>query len=301
MPDISISKELLMALTLRTQETGFFRSWGGSWDTDYGRFFLHWYSSHLEAHGSRVLSAAAAIFSPHRQQRNGGDGTGGGTGGGTSGGSGVSMAGSWAPGPGPHPASVERGGGVPQQAAQPPRSGAADVVSGVAAAEVATEGGLVKAMSGGAPPSIRRSVSRTLLSATMCGSSFAVATIPEETRALSPEPSTDDTPRTASSLRELPSTLGYSPGSLSSSGGSASSVVSLQHGLGSLDMLDVSTSEESATPRTSSSGGTTPQWGSAGRSSVGSLMSEATGFQVRAVLYPVLQEVCDIGFMTRYM
>ena len=44
------------------QETGFFRSWGGSWDTEYGQFFLHWYSSQLEAHGERLLSAAAAIF-----------------------------------------------------------------------------------------------------------------------------------------------------------------------------------------------------------------------------------------------
>ena len=44
------------------QETGFFRSWGGSWDTDYGRFFLGWYSSALERHGDRVLAAAARVF-----------------------------------------------------------------------------------------------------------------------------------------------------------------------------------------------------------------------------------------------
>ena len=44
------------------QETGFFRSWGGSWDTDYGRFFLGWYSSALERHGDRLLAAAAHVF-----------------------------------------------------------------------------------------------------------------------------------------------------------------------------------------------------------------------------------------------
>ena len=48
------------------QETGFFRSWGGSWDTDYGRFFLGWYSSALERHGDRVLAAAAQVFRPNQ-------------------------------------------------------------------------------------------------------------------------------------------------------------------------------------------------------------------------------------------
>lgn len=40
-------------------ETGFFVSQGGSWDSEYGRFFLGWYSGALLAHGDRVLAAAA--------------------------------------------------------------------------------------------------------------------------------------------------------------------------------------------------------------------------------------------------
>ena len=44
------------------QETGFFRSWGGSWDTPYGQFFLSWYSGVLIAHGERLVSMAASIF-----------------------------------------------------------------------------------------------------------------------------------------------------------------------------------------------------------------------------------------------
>jgi hypothetical protein len=38
--------------------TGFFAS-GGSWDSDYGDFFLTWYSGALHAHGERMLAAAA--------------------------------------------------------------------------------------------------------------------------------------------------------------------------------------------------------------------------------------------------
>ena len=34
-------------------------SQGGSWDSEYGRFFLGWYSGALLAHGDRVLAAAA--------------------------------------------------------------------------------------------------------------------------------------------------------------------------------------------------------------------------------------------------
>ena len=34
-------------------------SQGGSWDSEYGRFFLGWYSGALIAHGDRVLGAAA--------------------------------------------------------------------------------------------------------------------------------------------------------------------------------------------------------------------------------------------------
>jgi Glycosyl hydrolase family 14 len=44
------------------QEAPFFRSWGGSWDTEYGRFFLGWYSGELLAHGERLMGVAAAIF-----------------------------------------------------------------------------------------------------------------------------------------------------------------------------------------------------------------------------------------------
>jgi hypothetical protein len=34
----------------------------GRWDSEYGRFFLGWYSGELVAHGERVLSAAAEVF-----------------------------------------------------------------------------------------------------------------------------------------------------------------------------------------------------------------------------------------------
>ena len=51
------------------QETGFFRSWGGSWDTPYGRFFLEWYSNALLDHGDRMLRAACAIFNTRRSAR----------------------------------------------------------------------------------------------------------------------------------------------------------------------------------------------------------------------------------------
>lgn len=60
--------QLLQAFNLPTmglafvQEAPFFRSWGGSWDTDYGRFFLGWYSGELLAHGERLMTAAASIF-----------------------------------------------------------------------------------------------------------------------------------------------------------------------------------------------------------------------------------------------
>ena len=51
------------------QETGFFRSWGGSWDTPYGQFFLSWYSGVLIAHGERMVSIAASIFNTQHPQR----------------------------------------------------------------------------------------------------------------------------------------------------------------------------------------------------------------------------------------
>ncbi len=43
-----------------TWETGFFVSQGGSWDSEYGRFFLSWYSGLLLKHADRLLGAAAA-------------------------------------------------------------------------------------------------------------------------------------------------------------------------------------------------------------------------------------------------
>jgi hypothetical protein len=44
------------------EETGFFRGWGGRWDTEYGRFFLGWYSQALLEHGERMLAAAGSVF-----------------------------------------------------------------------------------------------------------------------------------------------------------------------------------------------------------------------------------------------
>ncbi|KAK9828096.1 hypothetical protein WJX81_003753 [Elliptochloris bilobata] len=44
------------------EETPFFRGWGGSWDTPYGRFFLSWYSGALLTHGERLVAAATSIF-----------------------------------------------------------------------------------------------------------------------------------------------------------------------------------------------------------------------------------------------
>jgi hypothetical protein len=51
------------------QETGFFRGWGGSWDTPYGQFFLSWYSGALIAHGERMVRMATAIFNTLHPQR----------------------------------------------------------------------------------------------------------------------------------------------------------------------------------------------------------------------------------------
>lgn len=51
------------------QETGFFRGWGGSWDTPYGQFFLSWYSGALIAHGERMVSTATKIFTTLHPQR----------------------------------------------------------------------------------------------------------------------------------------------------------------------------------------------------------------------------------------
>ncbi|XVE57524.1 hypothetical protein DITRI_Ditri04bG0097600 [Diplodiscus trichospermus] len=43
------------------EETGFFRR-DGTWNTDYGQFFLEWYSGKLLEHGDRILAAAQGTF-----------------------------------------------------------------------------------------------------------------------------------------------------------------------------------------------------------------------------------------------
>ncbi|KIZ05231.1 hypothetical protein MNEG_2733 [Monoraphidium neglectum] len=47
----------------KSWETGFFVSQGGNWQTEYGHFYLSWYSGHLVAHADRILGAAAAALS----------------------------------------------------------------------------------------------------------------------------------------------------------------------------------------------------------------------------------------------
>ncbi len=63
------------------QETSFFRSWNGSWDSEYGNFFLQWYSGALLEHGEALMAAAAEVFHdtrPRRPSRPLGGGGGGG-------------------------------------------------------------------------------------------------------------------------------------------------------------------------------------------------------------------------------
>ncbi|CAN1748494.1 Beta-amylase 3, chloroplastic [Linum perenne] len=43
------------------EDTGFFKR-DGTWQTDYGHFFLQWYSSMLLEHGNTILSSAKSIF-----------------------------------------------------------------------------------------------------------------------------------------------------------------------------------------------------------------------------------------------
>lgn len=47
----------------REWETGFFRNDGGSFETEYGRFFLKWYSEELIQHADRILGRARGILS----------------------------------------------------------------------------------------------------------------------------------------------------------------------------------------------------------------------------------------------
>lgn len=46
-------------------ETGFFRAHLGSWDSEYGQFFLSWYSGELVEHGDRMLRCAREVFKPN--------------------------------------------------------------------------------------------------------------------------------------------------------------------------------------------------------------------------------------------
>ena len=51
-------------------DTSFFVSSGGSWNTDYGHFFLSWYSGLLLQHADRILAAASeALSRPGRARR----------------------------------------------------------------------------------------------------------------------------------------------------------------------------------------------------------------------------------------
>ncbi|KAJ0035260.1 hypothetical protein Pint_25200 [Pistacia integerrima] len=44
------------------EDTPFFRKDGGGWNSEYGEFFLGWYSQMLIEHGERILSSAKSIF-----------------------------------------------------------------------------------------------------------------------------------------------------------------------------------------------------------------------------------------------
>ncbi|CAI9117976.1 OLC1v1019472C2 [Oldenlandia corymbosa var. corymbosa] len=44
------------------EDTNFFRKEGGGWASEYGEFFLTWYSKMLLDHGERILQSAKAIF-----------------------------------------------------------------------------------------------------------------------------------------------------------------------------------------------------------------------------------------------
>lgn len=44
------------------EDTNFFRKEGGGWNSEYGEFFLTWYSQMLLNHGERILTSAKSIF-----------------------------------------------------------------------------------------------------------------------------------------------------------------------------------------------------------------------------------------------
>ena len=50
-------------------ETDFFVSSGGSWNTEYGHFFLSWYSNMLLQHADRVLAAATQALNQRGRAR----------------------------------------------------------------------------------------------------------------------------------------------------------------------------------------------------------------------------------------
>ncbi|KAF5833355.1 glycoside hydrolase superfamily [Dunaliella salina] len=50
------------------EETEFFAH-QGSWDTQYGRFFLRWYSKSLLCHGEQLMAIASRVFAPHTRRR----------------------------------------------------------------------------------------------------------------------------------------------------------------------------------------------------------------------------------------
>ncbi|MQI72062.1 glycosyl hydrolase family protein, partial [Escherichia coli] len=43
------------------EDTGFFKR-VGTWNSEYGHFFLNWYSSKLLQHGERIILSAKGIF-----------------------------------------------------------------------------------------------------------------------------------------------------------------------------------------------------------------------------------------------
>lgn len=93
------------------EETGFFRRWGGRWDTEYGRFFLSWYSQALLEHGERMLAAAGSVFNVVSLSGSGGGDFAGSGGSGGSGGN-LSEDGPWRQGSGASIASQGRGASV---------------------------------------------------------------------------------------------------------------------------------------------------------------------------------------------
>lgn len=44
------------------EDTNFFRKEGGGWDSEYGEFFLTWYSQMLLDHGERILTSTKSVF-----------------------------------------------------------------------------------------------------------------------------------------------------------------------------------------------------------------------------------------------